>query len=189
MPAGKTPMWPHYQDRTLPNRTLAVLDGSTLHLEDKRAIQLTSFDMFVNVMMAENILAFTQTLTDETVFPWLDECVQSPLADVNCGKTGHATSIRIKRKSQSRWVVPASTWERFIDDTFLQDMRELYNHLGIVKPTPSSLGQALLRKSFKENFLPHHTAPNQLARAFLRKHGTGGRCDLLVAPGEFYPKR
>ena len=187
MRVGRTPLWPNYFEKSYPRLNLAILDGMRrLYVENKGRIQLYSLDDLMYHLFDKDLLVFTESITDKQAFPFLYECVHNPMYDVLASKEGHALAIKANFAGRTRWIVPATTWERALDATFIYSLRTLYNLFGMVKPTPGSLGEGVLRRSFFWHHLPKHTAPNVISCGFLHEHGHGGRCDVYHV-GESFP--
>lgn len=197
---GRTPQWPNYFEREYPNRRLAILKGHNLYVENIGNFKVDELATLIDLLFSTNSLAFCESLGNKKVFPWLSNAVYSEHCEVLSDKEGRPLAARFRGKNNSsRWLIPASTWQRKdetgrlkpIDLTYLQEMREIFSYYKIVKPTPGSLGRAILRRSFRENNEKRQTAPNALALKFLRYHGVGGRCDTLVhsydETGDIYP--
>lgn len=183
---GKTPLWPPYLDRSFPDRRLAILHHHTVETEVQEQFTVEQYEDVVRLLFSENLLIFVSTLTDQEIFPFLESAMNDEDATVLSTKHGEPLAIQIRKKNSLRWIVPAACWDRIIVDTFLSDMRALYKHVGLVKPTPGSLGQALMRRYFLQHELPKHSAPNVMALNYLQKYGHGGRCDVFHV-GEEYP--
>src|SRR5438270_1064631 len=180
MRSGRTPMYPNYFESSYPERNLAVLDGDYLHVQEVGDYTVHSYKGLVELLFHTDALTFIQSLADRESFPFLRDAIADDRAEVMSSKEGKPIAIRIIRgRNRSRWIVPANMWERAIDETFLTEMRSFYNYFKMVKPTPGSMGQALLRQSFSRNHLPKHTAPNAIAYDFLTTKGHGGRCDVF----------
>ena len=189
---GHTPQWPNYFEKQYPNRRLAILKGHNLYVENIGNFEVSELATLIDCLFDKNCLAFCETLTSRENFPFLSGCIHSDVCEVLSNKEGQPLAIRINgTRNQSRWIVPSTTWNRKIDENFLKDMRTLFTYYKIIKPTPGSLGRAILRRSFRENNEKRQTAPNALALRFLRYHGVGGRCDTLVhsydETGDIYP--
>ena len=187
MRVGKTPLWPNYFEKSYPRRNLAILDGMRLYVENKGRIQLHSLDDLMYHLFDKDLLVFTESLTDRRAFPFLYECVHDSVYDVLASKEGHALAIKANFRGHTRWIVPASIWERpALDATFIHALRSLYNLFGIHKPTPGSLGECILRRCIYTGHYAKHTAPNVLSCDFLSTNGHGGRCDVQHV-GETFP--
>src|SRR6266567_2705034 len=194
MRIGRTPQWPNYFERSYTDRKLAILEGNNLYVENIGNFTVDSLATLLDLLFSQNSIAFCKSLTDERVFHWLSESIYSGNCEVLCSKIGEPLAIIYRgAKNQTRWLVPASTWDRRIDENFLTEMRQIYAYFKVgMKPTPGSLGRAVLRRSLLQQHEKKHTAPNVIALDFMRKHGYGGRCDTLVQPfketEEVYPE-
>ena len=180
---GKTPMYPQYFDHPGEDRRIAILDGSTIYVEDIGQFTVRDFTNLLDLIFNLDCLTFCPSLLPGYDFKFLPEAVHSPDCEVLATSEGKPLAIRAVRSPSSRWIVPSDMWDRQIDDYFISDMRKLFHLFGVVKPTPGSLGQALLRRNLSQNYLPRHTACNAIAGEFLSLHGHGGRCDTMVNKG------
>lgn len=175
---GRTPMYPQFFEKKYPNRRLFLVEGQRMYAEDWGVYPVNTFEEIVRVLFAKNGLAFVYTLEDPVHFPYLMQALHDKTAEIMCTQDGHPLAIRIERKSQARWIVPVSSWDKRFDEDFLPNMRAMYDYFRMVKPTPGSLGQALIRRQFFVECLAQQTACNAIASNFLRLHGVGGRCDV-----------
>jgi hypothetical protein len=181
---GRGAQWPPYYEKKQTQRTLAIIVGTSLYTEFGEQLDATTFSQLVEQLFHHNLLVFTASLTDKSIFPFLADCVQDDKTKVICNKEGKASSVRIKRKSSSRWIVPASSWDKIIDRDFMSDMRCIYNYIGVgEKPTPSSCGTSLLSQEWARNHFARIASVNGMCRDMLFQFRNGGRCDLSVAKG------
>lgn len=172
-------MYPAYFDRSNPRRNLFILDGNMMFKENWAQVKVHSFSEVVDVLFNQNGLAYVESLADKKAFPFLYEALQYPKTEIMCSKDGHPSAIKVQRKGSSRWIVPTERWERHINSELLPDMRSIYDFFGLTKPTPGSMGQALIRRSFQERKQSLVTSCNSIAFNFFRAHGVGGRCDVF----------
>lgn len=179
-------MYPAYFDRSNPRRKLFIADGYSLFREDWGQFKVHDFAEVADNLFSQNGLAYVDSLADKKSFPFLYEALNYPKTEVMCSKDGHPTAIKVVRKGSSRWIVPTERWERHVNSDLLPDMRYLYDFFGITKPTPGSMGQALIRQSFHERHQSLVSACNSIAYDYLRGHGVGGRCDVFHV-GETFP--
>jgi hypothetical protein len=179
---GRGAQWPPYVEKRKTERTIAIIVGTSLYTEMGEYLDVQTFTSFVDILFSRNLLVFTASLTNKEIFPYLVQCVQDENTKVVCNKEGVATSVRIQRKSSSRWIVPASSWDKVIDRNFMSDMRHVYNYIGVgEKPTPSSSGTALLSQEWARNHFARIASVNGMCRDMLFQFRNGGRCDLFAA--------
>lgn len=178
---GKTPMYPDYLPCSFPNKRLAIMKGNSIYVETGKHLTVDNLSHLIELLFSENILVFVASLTTTTEFPYLAESVQDKRASVLCNDEGWPLAIRYSgKKGRSAWVVPSSTWDSPCTLSFLQTLRKVFNIARAVKPTPGSLGGALLRRTWATGHYPRHSAPNAIALDLLRGNSVGGRCDTLV---------
>jgi hypothetical protein len=179
-------MYPTYSERGGTDKSLAILIGHSLYIENVGYLTVDTFADLLERLFNYNCITFTDSLTDKKIFPFLRDAIQHESTEVMATAEAKPLAIRSVRRQRSRWIVPSSTWSRKIDDWFLHDMRKLFTLVDMVKPTPGSLGQGLLRRNFSQFYLPRHTAPNVIALDYMREHGHGGRCDTMCDKGTEY---
>lgn len=184
MRTGRTPQWPNYFDKRYNDKKIAVLEGHIIYVENIGDYTVQEFADLIDLLFYQNAICFVDSLTNKRSFPFLKESVYSPFCDVLSNKDGVPIAIKCNGKHNiTRWIVPASIWDKRIDENFVSDMRTMYKYYKVgMKPTPGSLGRAVLRRSLYLNHEPKHTAPNAIALEYLRMHGYGGRCDTMVEP-------
>lgn len=162
------------------------MKGNDIYVEGIGNFTVKGLADLLDILFNKNCIGFIDSLTDKEIFPFLRDAISCPDIEVLATQDAKPLAIRATRKKSSRWLVPTAMWDRKLDDFFIHDMRKLYTLLGMVKPTPGSLGQGVLRRLISQLHLPRHTASNWIALDYLSGHGHGGRCDTLCAKGTEY---
>lgn len=158
---GKVPQYPLFVEYKHTWRRLALWSGSTLITEEGVPIDLSSYEQFKEVLFDCELLLFVPSLPD---FPYFNDMILDENAQVTASPKDHeAINARIQQGKCSRWIVQVDRWplelskkdaekpKKAID--YLQKMKLAYSHCDVgTKPTPGSLGQALMRKSWKEQY-------------------------------------
>lgn len=148
-----------------------------------------TYDDMVQDIFALNLLTFVDKLS---TFPFLDEAIQDPQATILCTNPKRSDpsilSIRIKRKNETRWIVPITVWDLEHTWESIELLDNFYRYMGSgTYPTPGSLGHAMMKEQWRRLNLPRHTVLNGRADAYLREHRVGGRCDT-PGLGQAYEK-
>lgn len=188
---GHTPMWPAYIPSDYKNRNLYLLERSKLYdSSGKMVLRTETLDDMVSHLFSSNGMVFVQSLTNKKTFPFLPQSVSASTAKVSCTKKGIPTSITFAQGNAKRKAVPLKTWrpdrQAHLDPDFLLHMEDLFEFCGVgAQATPGALGHAMMLKTWGEQHLRRHTAPNMLCQQFLWEHHVGGRCDT-PGLGNFY---
>lgn len=195
-------LWPRYVEKKWASRTLAAyVSPDMLIAEDGMEYPIHSFTDFIIASFASNLLIFINEFTD---FPYLEECLGR--GDyVPCTERGRPIAIKMRgTRGKTRWIVAAGTWqteeekEEGLSVAWLKRMREFYEYAGVgTQSTPGAEGQALMRKSWQEQFegesteyIPgwkfhRHQRPPQVACFQIRETSVGARSDTISVNQQF----
>lgn len=179
-------MFPMFIPKKVSHRTLFLFEHDTFYREDDMmAQQVSTYDEFVDFAFKSDAMI---VVPDFFNFLYLHECIMSANAKVLCTKRGDVTSIRLNAGNRTRWIITPKSWGYEDDDIveFLRELRSVYEHFGVgEKPTPSSLGYAMMSMSWQEHGLLRHTKPNGYCAEFIRNNMIGGRVDTPGLGGTY----
>ena len=183
-------MWPSYINKSLPDRKVVLLEKGRLYAaETGKALLFDGKEDLCNRLFNENLIAFTESISDGSAFPFLPDFVADDRAQVLCTKHGTAKSVHIRRGNGTRWIGTGSPWGyREIDIEFCKLLQEFFEYMGGgYHPTPTGVGLMLMRLSWEQYNLKRHTNINGFAEEFIRKNLVGGRVDT-PGLGNFYER-
>lgn len=174
-------LWPRFIEKNFPTRTLAFFRDDTLTLEDGRVFHVSDWDTYYSLVFTENLLTFCSKIAQ---FPYLAELVS--LGSVLCHQHGKPIAARLKgARNTTRWLVESSGWDYVtVGPQMLAELRETYQHCDVGTPTtPGALGQALMRKTWKELYANdwkshRHKVPPAIACEEMAAHRTGARSEV-----------
>ncbi len=191
---GHVPAWPRYIERSWPSRVLAYYDAAENLIIDEEGNRYElgdDFHCFVALLWESNYLLFVGSLAS---FCFLPDIIAHPLHEVLCAKPPQAKPIAAKlrgRGNTTRWIVQADAWGLPASAALLQTLRATYEHCQVgTQSTPGGLGQALMRRSYKEEYgeewwKHRHYRPALPVCNDILNHMTGGRVDT-PGLGKFY---
>jgi hypothetical protein len=183
-------MYPEYKFAKPTYRNLRILEGNNLVDEDGRVRTILGFDDLVNCLFDDNILLFVDDFTDGGTFPYLAEFVSHDKTKVLCDRNGKVLAIRVTGKgNKTRWIIQGKSWgvgqegNRYqeLSPLFLKDMWDLYQYVGVgMAPTPSSLGNLLMKYIYTREGLKRQTCISLAAENYLHEYSFGG---IINSPG------
>lgn len=162
---------------------MLLLEGETIYDEDGIRLYKGEPQDLVEYLRSVGASAFVNSFSSPDTIPLTETLIYDQGAKVIANKTGIPIGARIQAGRETRWIVSGETWGiETLYPGVLRDLRELYQWYGVgYKPSPSSLGTALMREVWKRHKLPYHTALNSACEEFIRKHATGG---IVQTPGK-----
>ena len=181
--------WPAYRDRSPRVRTMALWNvrrGGGVLLETGELHYPGSWEELKTLVLDQDLDLY---LDDLGSMPWMEEAIQDPKAEVICRERDHSVAgIEVRGKRKRRWIGEQGVWG-FIngDISHLLLLRQLMEHMGEgTRQSPSSLGQAIMRRCWREQGLRPRRVPSRHIRGLLEKLGVGGRSDHKVRPEEVF---
>jgi hypothetical protein len=199
---GHVPQYPPFIEYKPTWRGLAMWEENHLLTELQMALPIASYEQFKEAWFDLQLLVFVPSLPE---FVYFDDILREyPNSQVMADPDeNQAINARVKLGRQTRWLVQVDRWPNLKDPEtgrkltglpFLQAMREGYKHCGVgTPPTPAGLGQALMRRSWRDQYpygewkVHRHSVPSLCCCNFIREHQTGGRVDT-PGLGQYYDK-
>jgi hypothetical protein len=191
----RLPQWPGMVERGPRVRTLAMLDGHYLCTP--------GMDYQVESWGEIKSLAFTSRplleiyVTDLAGSWWFDEAVRDPAVRLTVPTSAgiHSwsmvTCLMVKGDHNKRaWIISTRAWgTAAVTPSVLAGLTALFEQSGVgVRPTPGSLGQAIMRKLWQEEDRSWVSRPPNQCRADLLQHCIGGRVDYFVSPKDRFER-
>lgn len=177
-------LYPAYIEKQYRERTLCYFFDYQLVTERGDIHTITEFSTFLWIIFELNLLVFMLHLAS---FPWIDEVIR--LGDkINTSKNGKFLSIRIRgARNTTRMIVNGAGWgAEELSVEWLQKLRSVYERAGVGTPgSPGSVGQALFRKCFKEQYgeetwIDHrHRRPPDPYCEVMREQASGARSEVF----------
>jgi hypothetical protein len=158
---------------------LALLTPTTLNLEDGSEEPYADWDTLAALLARTRAVALCVSVVDAGPLP---AAVCDPHAAVLVTQRNGIGGVRVRRGRTTGWLVNAASWGVPATLDGLRRVRALADHTGEgVYPTPSSLGLALMRRTYPARAAKLPRPPWQ---AWEQLHTTlvGGRVDTLIAP-------
>jgi hypothetical protein len=184
-------MYPEYKFSKPTLRNLRILEGKYLYDEHGVTSEVCSFDDVRNYLFENNTLCFVNDLTDYRSFPFLTDFVSDKKTKVLCDRMGRALAIRVGGyKNETRWIIQGKSWGvgdeqceyQEVTPAFLKAMWDMYEYCNVgMAPTPSSLGNLLMKYIHTIEKLKRQTCISLAAEDYLHKYSFGG---IIQSPGE-----
>lgn len=159
-----------------------MLERNNVIDEDGVVLRVHNFDDLCNCLFDDSILCFVNDFTDGGTFPWLEEFVVHEKTKVLCDRWGKVLAIRVGGKgNKTRWIIQGKSWDSEVSPEFLRNMFDMYTYVGVgMYPTPSSLGNALMKYIYTKENLKRQTCISLAAEDYLHKYSFGG---IINSPG------
>lgn len=129
--------------------------------------------------------------TDIVSQPWAEEAFNDPqvtaVIPANAMlKLSMVQCLKVKKGRQSVWIISSRAWNTpQATPAFLAELEALFELCQVgERPTPGSLGQALMRDGWQREKRRWVSRPSNAARVDLLKHSLGGRVDYWTTPKE-----
>jgi hypothetical protein len=159
-------------------RQLCRLTEGTFITEDERVKKVDTWESVKKQLFDENALVLSHRLRRA---PWLPAAVADQDVSVLVNRRTIA-GIRVrnpKDRRQYRWIVPVGSWfqKTAPSQSDIRTLRSLVAYVGVgVQPTPSALGQTLMRQFWQGETLPR---PRLRWWRVFHQNIVGGRVDSL----------
>lgn len=194
MPLSFLQRWPGYSEAKPRERQLALWEGN--------ALVLPSSDVPCATWQDFKTLAFSyQPLPEVYVSdiinqPWWADCLADPdvrvmvPTSVLAHSWNMVQSVQVKKGRKRVWIISSRTWhQKTASPAFLAELDALFALCGVgVRPTPGSLGQAIMRKHWQREERRWVSRPTNPARIDLLAHSLGGRVDYFTVPSARFEK-
>lgn len=185
-------LFPAYIEKDWKSRTLAFYDGHDIVTETGEPYVIHNFEQLLTTIFEHNLLTF---MLDVPTFRYLDKVIDMPGSNCCCTEQGKPIGIRFKgARNTARWIINAGSWGYDGSGSalkWLKLMRRVYNRAGVGTPsTPGSLGSAIFRKSFQEqygeNWRDHrHRRPPGPYAEKIRSESSGARSEVFQLNVQF----
>lgn len=182
--------WPGYYD-TPRQRELAWLDGQTIRSLNGDVFHVQQWEEIKRAAFAGHYDVYTSDLLGSW---WFESAVNDssvrllvPGAVLLHGLSP-VTSLVITEGEQRVWIVSSRAWGHpAANYDFLVALHQLFVLCAVgVRPTPGSLGQALMRQTWQAAGLAPVTRPPNQCREDLLNHCLGGRVDYFVSQSDHF---
>lgn len=190
----RLPQWPGYLEQHPRARTLALLEGHTLQTPEETHEVQTWEEIKALAFRYDPVLeVYVNQIAGSW---WFLEAANDPQVKMLASSQAiiHSwnmvASLYIQKGRQRVWIVAARTWDTpTATPTFLAYLSTLFNLCGVgVRPTPGSLGQAIMRECWRDEKRRWVSRPLNHIRQTLLKHVVGGRVDYFVTPKKRFQK-
>lgn len=184
--------WPGYAEKTPRRRQLALYEEGYVYLEHSHC-QVETWQDFKDWAFSLEVgpEIYCNAIVGQ---PWWEEALGDIEVQVIVPSSAMlrnwnmVQSIKVKKGRKVVWVISSGAWN-FPTATpdFLDELETLFALCGVgERPTPGSLGQALMRCSWHDQSLGWVSRPTNAARAILVRESLGGRVDYWTTPKERY---
>lgn len=179
--------WPGYTERQPRKRVLAMLKGYRILSEHGDVWYVRSWASVKELLFREHLELY---VTDLPGSWWFADAIRDSQAKVLVPSTAimHSwnpvTAMYVKEGRHRGWILSSRAWNTpTVSFDFLHTLRTLFDSTGVgERPTPGSLGQALMRQYWQQDKRKWVSRPYNQCRRDLLAHSLGGRVDYYVSP-------
>lgn len=188
MPNFKMARWPGFAEKGTRQRQLALMENNTLSLAD-RDMRIDSWAQLCDVAFSLARLPEIY-VTDIIGQWWWEDALNDPSVTAMVPSSALIRDwsmiqcLQVRRGRKRVWIICAKTWHvQTASPDFLAALQTLFDLVGVgVRPTPGSLGQALMRQHWQQENRRWIARPSNAARRDILRHSLGGRVDYLTTP-------
>lgn len=183
--------WPGYLEDTPRARTLALLDDRRIITQDGDVYAVHSWADIKSIGLALDLELYTSEIVDSWWFAGAlaDTSVKVMIpASIMLHAATPITSLYAQERRKRVWIICGRAWgHSSVGRDFLRCLSALFALCGVgVRPTPGSLGQALMRSHWKQEKRAFVSHPPNAARKVLLNECLGGRVDYFVTSDETF---
>lgn len=191
--------WPGFREKTARARQIAWLDwkqdnGRIVVYQGtgSRVILVNTWQDIKNTLFAPDpaLELFCNSMLGQA---WFYEALHDPEAEVIVpsqifNKVSQVAGIRVKIGNHTAWIVDIRAWGiPELGRTEAQELAALFELCNVgVRPTPGSLGQAMMRQEWYRSGHASIPRPNNACRLDVLENTTGGRVDYFVHPDQLF---
>lgn len=189
--------WPGFREKGPRQRTLAWLDwqgnrGYIFYAFGQKRLIVSSWEQIKTALFSPEpqLELFCNGIMGQA---WFQEALEDHAAQIIVpsqifNKVSQIQGIRVTQGKYTAWIVDVRAWGiPELDGITYAEMKRLFDLCGVgVRPTPGSLGQAMIRNSWYQFGHGSVYRPNNACRLDILENSIGGRVDYFVSPQDHF---